>query len=276
MLVYHIQALHANREFYSCPHCRKSQRDYSGGGDPGDLDEIPFDDLEFHLRCHGELLFKCGHCRYYHWQKRTAERHVAEQHPAKKQFVRDVRAEVLVKEEVKRREREPVKKNVEEPEKPIQYLPFKCGLCDFAGESLELVKAHCASVHGVRSAFKCALCPFTSNDRGEMAAHEHRNFVRSFFIDQTSNVGLDEEDRKPLWTRNSEGLKHIRGILYEDEEVKPTTDEGEQGTKRRSLSDDDEVDNFPMSCKKCGLVKKTIKGLKMHIKLLHLRTGKFR
>ena len=30
-----------------------------------------------------------------------------------------------------------------------------------------------------------------------------------------------------------------------------------------------------MKCKECGLQKKTIKGLKMHIKLLHLRTGKF-
>ena len=37
----------------------------------------------------------------------------------------------------------------------------------------------------------------------------------------------------------------------------------------------DEVDNFPMKCRECGLQKKTIKGLKMHIKLLHLRTGKF-
>ena len=30
-----------------------------------------------------------------------------------------------------------------------------------------------------------------------------------------------------------------------------------------------------MKCQECGLQKKTIKGLKMHIKLLHLRTGKF-
>ena len=30
-----------------------------------------------------------------------------------------------------------------------------------------------------------------------------------------------------------------------------------------------------MDCKECGLHKKTIKSLKMHIKLVHLRTGKF-
>ena len=33
----------------------------------------------------------------------------------------------------------------------------------------------------------------------------------------------------------------------------------------------DEVDSFPMKCRECGIVKKTVKGLKMHIKLMHLR-----
>ena len=44
----------------------------------------------FHLRCHGEMLFKCGYCVFFHWQKRTAERHVSDQHPDKKLFVRSV------------------------------------------------------------------------------------------------------------------------------------------------------------------------------------------
>jgi hypothetical protein len=44
-------------------------------------------------RCHGELLYKCGHCMYYHWQKRTAERHVTDNHPGVKQYVRNVRQE---------------------------------------------------------------------------------------------------------------------------------------------------------------------------------------
>ena len=36
----------------------------------------------------------------------------------------------------------------------------------------------------------------------------------------------------------------------------------------------DEVDSFPMKCGECGIAKKTVKGLKMHIKLMHLRTGR--
>ena len=35
-----------------------------------------------------------------------------------------------------------------------------------------------------------------------------------------------------------------------------------------------EVDSFPMKCKECDIMMKTVKGLKMHIKLMHLRTGR--
>ena len=69
-------------DIYVCPHC------------PPELTpEISFSNLEFHLRCHGDMLYKCGHCLYYHWQKRTAEKHVAENHHGVKQYVRDVRLE---------------------------------------------------------------------------------------------------------------------------------------------------------------------------------------
>jgi hypothetical protein len=37
----------------------------------------------------------------------------------------------------------------------------------------------------------------------------------------------------------------------------------------------DEADNFALKCRQCDLLKQTVKSLKMHIKLAHLRTGKF-
>ena len=117
-------------------------------------------------------------------------------------------------------------------------------------------------------------------------------------MDPTSTSNLDntcsstqvEEKREPLWKRDMPGLKHIRGILYEEYPDMPYSDyeiiepekEGSGNKQKKSSSGTekesktvDEVDNFPMKCKECGLQKKTIKGLKMHIKLLHLRTGKF-
>ena len=48
MLASHMQHLHPDTQgIYKCPHC------------PPELNvAVPFDEVEFHLRCHGELLFK--------------------------------------------------------------------------------------------------------------------------------------------------------------------------------------------------------------------------
>ena len=48
MLVAHMEAIHpTSQRLYSCPHC------------PPELEvKVPHDEVEFHLRCHGDLLFK--------------------------------------------------------------------------------------------------------------------------------------------------------------------------------------------------------------------------
>jgi len=81
------------------------------------------------------------------------------------------------------------------------------------------------------------------------------------------------------------GLKHIRGILYEEypnQHVAPLSSSvgtasansvvTAMASRKKSAADED---MFAMNCRACGLHKKTIKGLKMHIKLLHLRSGRF-
>ena len=45
--------------------------------------------------------------------------------------------------------------------------------------------------------------------------------MRIFYVDPTSSYLLDmdpslDEKREPLWRRDMPGLKHIRGILYEE------------------------------------------------------------
>jgi hypothetical protein len=57
------------------------------------MPQVDLSDLELHLRCHGDLLFRCAHCDLFHWQKRVVDAHVAEAHPGKKHVVRDVRKE---------------------------------------------------------------------------------------------------------------------------------------------------------------------------------------
>ena len=233
---------------------------------------------------------------YYHWQKRTAEKHVSDEHPGQKIYVKDVRAEgeIIKKNKAAENASKKAKKNEEESLEVIKYQPYRCGLCDFAAETIEGIRDHCLSVHEIGNQFKCSLCDFSSDNKSEVEGHCKSSLImRIFYVDPTSTSNLDsntcssstqvEEKREPLWKRDMPGLKHIRGILYEeypdmpyDYEIVEVPQIQENSKKKDKESKSvDEVDNFPMKCKECGLQKKTIKGLKMHIKLLHLRTGKF-
>ena len=80
------------------------------------------------------FFFQCFHCPYYNWQKRIAEKHVIDEHPAFKIHVRDVRSEF---EQLKKTRAADAKKKKEDKKTPsgggqalpevISYLPYKCG-----------------------------------------------------------------------------------------------------------------------------------------------------
>ncbi len=244
---------------------------------------------------------------------------MAEQHPERKQFVRNVRQESQEKARLKREEEEmsKFKVKVDKPPadveaKPLLYLPYKCGLCDFAAEKEEVIRAHCREVHGLTTRFKCAHCQKTDEDRKVLENHvkDSHDFmpnhevsvIRAFYVEQHDNSGLDEERRLPLWRRDMPGVRHIRGILYDDSEYVSAPYSAPMASKKKGVKktaavaatttllvpsaepafkmDDkgleDEADILTIKCKECDISKKSVKALKMHIKLLHLRTGKFR
>ena len=260
-------------------------------------------------------MFKCGHCDYFHPVKRTAEAHAAEEHSSRKYFVRNVREE-----EEKRKKMGPEdepKKEEKEPESEklvAVYKPYKCGFCEFATETIEEMRDRCREVHNISHQYKCGLCDFVSDSRQEIENHVHDNhpgglgsIVRVFYIDPTTVVdAYPDEKRQPLWARDMEGYKHIRGILYDELEdeaaIKQATkvskvrlkkieekrELDKQVNKEESFHDvphavveqkskgmKSELDFHPMSCKECGFSKKTVTGMKMHIKLNHLQVGKF-
>jgi hypothetical protein len=299
MLLYHIEALHPSLESFKCKNC------------PPQVEAISFEDIEFHMRCHGDLLFKCAFCTYYHWQKRTAEKHVLEEHPGRKQMVRDVRKDVEAQRSHAQAAataggmKKKLPQQTEQDATPLPpYLPYKCGLCDSAVETLDAIKSHIGSVHEILRQFKCSMCEFSSDAKTELEthfkeAHPKATFcmIRSFFVDPYNPDMGNEERREPLWRRNMPGLRHIRGILYDEKDaytyeaqmakttsavpattITPVVVDYVPTVVKAASSGKavDEVDYFPMKCRNCGITKKTVKGIKMHIKLLHLRTGKFR
>merc|ERR1712226_188043 len=104
------------------------------------------------------------------------------------------------------------------------YDPFKCGLCDAACETLEAIRQHCSEHHGLTKQFKCSLCSLISDAKLEVEEHGKVEHVSSapavlkiFHIDPSTGP-VDDMKRNPLWSREMDGMKHIRGILYEDDE----------------------------------------------------------
>ena len=322
MLLYHIQALHIDLAQYVCPHCTDTT--------------IPLEETGLHLKCHGELLFKCGYCTYIHWQKRIAEKHVADEHPQRKQFVKNVREQ-----EEKEPNKEEIKIPVETDEsarkskkKEVEgdgYDPYKCGVCDMSAETQQGIVSHCQEFHQMDKQFKCGLCSIQFDKKKDVETHftevhpgKNICVLKVYYVDpSTSHEFSGELKRPPLWAREMEGMKHIRGILYEDYEEqkkvssskkvkkseimprpeesqtvavqklaqKPVTikltsekrhPESEIQVKPTALNkklvkncDKSKLDNFPMNCQQCSFHKKTVTGLKMHIKLNHLGVGKF-
>ena len=297
MLFIHMKSFHKELRKYRCPHCTNLT--------------ISFQDVPDHLRLHGEQLWRCPYCPYYHCVKRTAEAHVVEEHESRKQFVRNVREE----QERILKEPEEAEKKVEKPEREEAkilsiYEPYKCSLCEFSSEFIEEMRNHLLEVHDVSHQYKCSSCNFFSDSKREMESHfvsAHPRdqqgpqpcLIRLFSIDPTSVVDYyPEEKRPPLWSRHMEGLKHIRGILYdeledeagiipvpkvkarkrEDPDVEPELRSAEKtkpGPSAVKSVEKKELDRLSVTCRECGAAKKTVTGMKMHIKLNHLQVGKF-
>lgn len=153
MLKYHLQTLHKNATF-ACPHCKN------------DDEPLSFETYRNHLKMHGPKLFKCGHCAFYHWQQQDIEFHLTEKHPNRPPW------QIIVRDpsdpEVKSLQNANSAQNAE---KSGLTTPWNCSLCKFTGATEEDMILHVNSIHGVRSQFKCAICPVRCNVRSEFDRH---------------------------------------------------------------------------------------------------------
>lgn len=152
MLKYHVQALHKNGVF-SCPHCKKN-----------DDEPMSIEVFRGHLKMHGPQLFKCGHCPFYHWHQQDIEYHLKEKHPNRPPW------RILVRDptdaEVKR-----LQNTNQNADKGAQTSLWNCSLCKQVAASAANMLIHVESNHGVKSQYKCALCPVRCNVRSEFDRH---------------------------------------------------------------------------------------------------------
>ena len=102
---------------------------------------------------------------------------------------------------------------------------------------------HCSSMHNCKNQYQCTHCPFTSVQLCQIMSHiddKHSGKARGArnIFHKIANGKEDEADIRPLWQRDDPTrIRHIRGILMEDEE------ESEQYRKRLRLDEDDKDDD---------------------------------
>ena len=70
------------------------------------------------------------------------------------------------------------------------------------------------------------MCDLSSDTKTEVedhfgAAHPAAQFcmIRTFFVDLNNPETASEARREPLWRRNMPGLRHIRGILFDERDA---------------------------------------------------------
>lgn len=170
--------------------------------------------------------------------RHVVERHLTDKHPEKRPFVKVVR-------EIENTEN--AQQSIEETEEEVPDPDgnhWKCNLCDFKCVYKADVTAHADTIHGESGQYKCALCSFKTSGKIILEQHISGKHAYDSNADYTviyqrikaankRNVeaieqgGQDEPfDTTPLWTRSMPRIRHIRGILLEEEIEDPVVSEG--------------------------------------------------
>ncbi|XP_033210567.1 uncharacterized protein LOC117168827 isoform X2 [Belonocnema kinseyi] len=220
MLRYHLKALHSEEPFFKCTHCKAQGQD---------AQNIVIEKMGVHLKMHDSKLYKCSHCNYFHYQRYVVERHLGDKHPEKRPFVKVIREF----ESNESSQSSPLEENEDETPDP-DGNHWKCNACDYKCVYKAEMQTHVGNEHDERSQYKCTACPFRTNGKIQLDQHINTKHANDPEVDHqmvyqrikgtkklTDPVeqGTPEEpfDTTPLWRRDMPRVKHIRGILIEEE-----------------------------------------------------------
>ncbi|XP_023245771.1 uncharacterized protein LOC106640107 isoform X2 [Copidosoma floridanum] len=253
MLRHHLKALHSDEVYYRCPHCPPPN-----GQDPGQ--NIALDKMGVHLKMHDCRLYKCSHCIYHHYHRHVVERHLADKHAEKRQFVKVVRELQTDQQIIENQQQQQLlgtaSQEIEDEDQPDpDGNTWKCNLCDFKCILKAAIQNHAAIEHNERCQFKCNGCGFRTISKITFDQHMATKHTNDPHVDYTTvyrrikslkkpeiveaPVVQDEPfDTTPLWSRHMPRIRHIRGILFEEEEENNETGKPAKRKSAKSLSDD--------------------------------------
>lgn len=200
--------------------------------------------------------------------RHVVERHLSDKHPEKRPFVKVIR-EIENPENVQQSMQEEAEEEIPDPD----GNHWKCNLCDFKCVYKADAASHADTVHGESSQYKCTGCSFKTS--GKILLEQHINSKHAYDSNADYTViyqrikgvnkrntetieqgGQDEPfDTTPLWRRSMPRVRHIRGILLEEEIESPATSETPPAASKASLAkrkSDAEIVTKPAKIKSTG------------------------
>nr|XP_034181441.1 uncharacterized protein LOC117604928 isoform X2 [Osmia lignaria] len=243
MLRCHLKALHSEEQYFRCPHCPQAAPGQEGLN-------IAIDKMGVHLKMHDTRLYKCSHCNHHHYHRHVVERHLSDKHPEKRPFVKVIR-ELENTENTQQSVQEEVEEDAPDPD----GNHWKCNICDYKCVYKAEMVNHSTVTHDEKCQYKCSLCSFKTSGKIMFDQHinsKHPNELNVDYIlmyqrikgvnkksaDNVEQSGQEEPfDTTPLWRRDMPRIRHIRGILLEEEEEGSTESTSLKTGKRKSDSD---------------------------------------
>uniref|UniRef100_A0A1A9W643 C2H2-type domain-containing protein n=1 Tax=Glossina brevipalpis TaxID=37001 RepID=A0A1A9W643_9MUSC len=255
----HLITLHSKIMIYRCPFC-ESEVCKRG---------LSVERITAHLKFHGPKLYRCEECNYLHYLRFLVERHINEKHSTQKvNLIKHERVKVGEADGnctstayTGKKYKEPSDlpssniitnrpQNAETSQPPPSTKSkhkWVCDLCDHRTVTLSQIQSHCSAEHGQKHQYQCVHCTFGSTQLSQILHHideKHNGKTREarYMYHRAVNSQGDETnaiDTRPLWQRNDPTrVRHIRGILMEDEE------ESERNRRRFVSAEDDECDDY--------------------------------
>lgn len=222
LLKQHLKTFHGDEKVYKCPHCEIVL-----------CFAMDFDNIVYHMKLHGETLFKCSVCSKCHFDYQLLHTHVKESHikddpTATTLTLRNFSSAPVEVEFVQTNTK---KKNEVSFLKPPNWT---CEMCHFECNTRAEMTNHMGNQHNTRQQYKCSHCDYLANNLKMFEKHfaqSHANVenLKVLFMFQqmnsfrpTTDLPLASICTQPLWSRNMQKVKHIRGILFDENESKNT------------------------------------------------------
>ncbi|XP_053951444.1 uncharacterized protein LOC128858904 isoform X1 [Anastrepha ludens] len=272
----HLNALHSDILYYNCPHCKEEICKRA----------LSIERILSHLRFHGPKLYQCEFCGYLHYMRNVVDRHIRQHDVHPPSYVRVVEHDRTKESAVKKTDNTitsatPVSLSVAKSDtlksKGGKYK-WSCNLCGHKTMTQQQIVAHTTSQHSCKHQYQCMHCTFTATQLVQVMSHidekhagkkREARYVFEKCEEADDSNSVNTIDTRPLWQRDDPTrVRHIRGILMEDEEESERyrkrlcLDDNDDGTENGDSDENLNLDQFGILCYYCNAQFPTLKDLR--------------